>query len=84
MRPMASVTTPRTVLVVEDELPVRELLRLHLGLAGFEIEEVADGKDALRRAREMAFDLLILDVMLPGFTRRCCRPGSARTRSGCS
>jgi DNA-binding response OmpR family regulator len=53
-------------LVVEDELPVRELLRLHLELAGFDVEESADGRDALRRVRESAFNLVILDVMLPG------------------
>ena len=54
------------MLVVEDELPVRELLRLHLELTGFEIEESAEGRGALRRLREKAFDLVILDVMLPG------------------
>jgi len=58
-------------LVVEDELPVRELLRLHLELAGFDVEESADGRDALRRLRESAFNLVILDVMLPGST--ACR-----------
>lgn len=63
---MASKTAPRRVLIIEDELPVRDLLRLHLGLAGFEVEEIAEGRDALRRTRETAFDLLILDVMLPG------------------
>ncbi|MGH9256729.1 MAG: response regulator transcription factor [Vicinamibacterales bacterium] len=56
----------RRVLVVEDEPPVRELLRLHLELAGFEIEESAEGREALRRVRESPFDLVILDVMLPG------------------
>jgi DNA-binding response OmpR family regulator len=41
-------------------------LRLHLELAGFQIEEMADGRTALRAARESVFDLVILDVMLPG------------------
>lgn len=41
-----TAVTRRRVLVVEDELSVRELLRLHLDLAGFEIEESADGRDA--------------------------------------
>ena len=45
------MSTRRRVLVVEDELPIRELLRLHLDLAGFEIEEAGDGRDALERAR---------------------------------
>jgi DNA-binding response OmpR family regulator len=56
----------RRALVVEDELPVRDLLRLHLELAGFEVEESGDGREALRRLREIAYNLVILDVMLPG------------------
>jgi CheY-like chemotaxis protein len=59
-------SAPRRALIVEDELPIRELLHLHLELAGFQIEEMADGRTALRAARESAFDLVILDVMLPG------------------
>jgi DNA-binding response OmpR family regulator len=63
---MGNETAARRVLIVEDELPVRELLRLHLELGGFEIEEIGEGRGALRRTRETPFDLLILDVMLPG------------------
>ena len=59
----------RRVLVVEDELSARELLRLHLDLAGFEIQESADGRDALRRLREGAFNLVILDVVGPAAKR---------------
>jgi DNA-binding response OmpR family regulator len=54
------------VLIVEDELPIRELLRLHLDLAGYDVEESADGHVALNLARTRAFTLMILDVMLPG------------------
>ena len=36
----------RRVLVIEDE-PIREFLRLHLSLAGFEVEEIGDGRVAL-------------------------------------
>jgi DNA-binding response OmpR family regulator len=58
---------PRSrVLIVEDEIPIRELLRLHLGLAGFEVEESGDGRDALEIVRSRKVDLLLLDVMLPG------------------
>ena len=46
--------------------PIRELLRLHLELGGFAVDEVGDGTRALEQARATAFDLLILDVMLPG------------------
>ena len=54
------------MLVVEDDAAIRELLQLHLGLAGFDVEEEANGRAALERARRTRFDLLVLDVMLPG------------------
>jgi len=54
------------VLIVEDEAPIRELLRLHLDLAGYDVDEVGDGRAALELARGSAFSLVILDVMLPG------------------
>ena len=41
----------RTVLVVEDDAAIRELLRLHLDLSGFTIVEADDGGKALDRAR---------------------------------
>jgi DNA-binding response OmpR family regulator len=53
-------------LIVEDEAPIRELVRLHLELAGFEVTDVADGARALELGRTTAFDLIMLDVMLPG------------------
>jgi DNA-binding response OmpR family regulator len=61
-----SGATGRRALVVEDDLAIRELLRLHLALAGFAITEMADGRDALAVARSTPFDLILLDVMLPG------------------
>src|SRR5262245_17334530 len=54
------------ILVVEDESAIRELLRLHLSLAAFEVTEIADGTRALEVARSQRFDLIVLDVMLPG------------------
>ncbi len=54
------------VLVVEDEAHIRELIQLHLGLEGLEIEAIADGQEALARANAESFDLIILDLMLPG------------------
>jgi DNA-binding response OmpR family regulator len=56
----------RQVLVVEDEAAIRELLRLHLSLGGFDVTEVADGIRALDLGRSTRFDLIVLDVMLPG------------------
>ena len=51
--------------MVDDEIPTRELLRLHLSLAGFDIEEAGDGREALDRLRTDPFELIILDVVLP-------------------
>jgi DNA-binding response OmpR family regulator len=66
MPAVAAPAVRRRILIVEDEAPIRELLRLHLTLAGFAIEEVADGTVALERARSEKFDLIVLDVMVPG------------------
>jgi two-component system, OmpR family, alkaline phosphatase synthesis response regulator PhoP len=57
--------SPRRALVVEDDPSIRELIRFHLDLAGFTVEGVDDGLRALERARSAAFDLILLDVMLP-------------------
>jgi DNA-binding response OmpR family regulator len=59
-------TTPIRALVVEDDAAIRELLRLHLSLNGYGVEEAGDGKAGLQRARDAPFDLIVLDVMLPG------------------
>jgi DNA-binding response OmpR family regulator len=57
--------TPR-VLVVEDEPNIRELVCLHLGLEGYSCEAVGDGREALKRTEADRFDLLVLDLMIPG------------------
>ena len=56
----------RKVLVVEDEQNIRDLVCLHLGLEGYECVPVGDGKEAMMLASEKPFDLIILDLMLPG------------------
>ncbi len=53
------------VLVVEDEPNIRELVCLHLGLEGLDCEAVGDGQEALRRATEQPYDLIVLDLMIP-------------------
>src|SRR5260370_38766182 len=62
---MAGPVAPR-VLVVEDESNIRELVCLHLGHEGYACEGVGDGQLALLRAESERFDLLVLDVMIPG------------------
>jgi len=54
------------VLVVEDDLPLAAMLKRVLGEEGYDVELAADGSEALRRARDRPFDLVVLDIMLPG------------------
>jgi two-component system OmpR family response regulator len=54
------------LLVVDDEPTIVELLSASLRFAGFEVETAGDGRTALRRAREVEPDLIVLDVMMPG------------------
>lgn len=54
------------ILVVEDETTVRETLALNLRAEGYEVATAADGEAGLAMAREKQYDLLVLDVMLPG------------------
>ncbi|MFC0360266.1 DNA-binding response regulator [Kytococcus schroeteri] len=64
-------TADATLLVVEDEPNIRELLATSLRFAGFEVHTAAQGSTALQLAAEVEPDLLVLDVMLPdvdGFT----------------
>jgi DNA-binding response OmpR family regulator len=58
--------TSGRVLVVEDDPHIRELVLLHLGLEGLDTAATADGADGLVKARNGSFDLIVLDVMLPG------------------
>jgi DNA-binding response OmpR family regulator len=54
------------VLVVEDELVLRETLTYNLRKQGYEVDAVADGNAAVETAQEAPPDLILLDIMLPG------------------
>jgi DNA-binding response OmpR family regulator len=54
------------VLVVDDEAPIRELVRGYLEAESFAVLEAADGPAALGAIRDEAPDVVVLDVMLPG------------------
>jgi DNA-binding response OmpR family regulator len=83
---VAPADASRRALIVEDEASIREIVRLHLSLAGFETEEVADGRAALDRLRTDRFALVVLDVMLPGVDGvticRALRSGGPNQRAG--
>ncbi|GAA1520584.1 response regulator transcription factor [Nocardioides humi] len=62
------------ILVVDDHLPVREVVTSYLRARGHDVVESGDGADALRRVRGGDIDAVVLDVMLPSLDgREVCR-----------
>src|SRR4051794_19734335 len=55
----------QTVLVVDDEKHIVQLVKLYLGNEGYQVEVAHDGQDALEKARLVKPDLIVLDLMLP-------------------
>jgi DNA-binding response OmpR family regulator len=53
------------ILLVEDDASIREITSIGLQQVGFRVTTATDGRDALMRARQESFDLIVLDVMLP-------------------
>jgi two-component system, cell cycle sensor histidine kinase and response regulator CckA len=76
--------TSRTILIVEDERPVRDLLVAVLTRQGFSVRAAATAEEAVELEREEAVDLLLTDVMLPRMSgpqlARVIRTRSPRTR----
>ncbi len=56
----------RRILVIEDDRDIAHLVELHLGDAGYEVAVVNDGTTGLEAAVSKPFDLIILDLFLPG------------------
>lgn len=67
----------RTILVIEDDRDISELVRLHLRDAGFEVDVVHDSLSGLERATSSCYELVVLDLMLPGLD--VCRRLRARS-----
>jgi DNA-binding response OmpR family regulator len=57
---------PTTVLVIDDEAPIRLLCRVNLEAEGMEVFEAPEGKSGLELARSNPPDAILLDVMMPG------------------
>jgi two-component system phosphate regulon response regulator PhoB len=55
----------KKILVVEDDLDLVELLKFNLTNAGFSVSVAMDGSEALKKARSLLPDLILLDLMLP-------------------
>lgn len=56
----------KKVLIVEDQADIRELIRMSLELADYEIHEAEDGDQGLQMINRIQPDLVLLDVMMPG------------------
>ncbi len=56
----------RSILIIEDDKDIAQLVELHLRDAGYEVSLAYDGSTGLRQALSKHYDLIILDLMLPG------------------
>jgi DNA-binding response OmpR family regulator len=61
-------TARRRILIVEDDRTLRQALTFNLEREGYEVRSAVDGQQALDWARNDQFDLMLLDVMLPGMS----------------
>lgn len=59
---------PSSVLIVDDETPLRKALRTSLAASGFEVEEARNGEEALNTVQQQRFDLVLLDINMPGIS----------------
>ena len=57
-----------TILVIEDDRALREGLVLNFELHGYRVEAAADGEEGMRMAFDLRPDLIVLDIMLPGWS----------------
>ena len=60
------VLDSKNILVVEDDLDIRELISFNLQIEGHQVFEAKDGEAGIDKAREKLPDLILLDLMLPG------------------
>lgn len=55
-----------SILIVDDEDRIRRLLKMYLEREEYQIDEATNGEEALHKALEVDYDLILLDVMMPG------------------
>lgn len=54
-----------TLLVVDDEARIRDLIRKYAAFEGYNVEEASNGMEAIEKCRQKNYDLIIMDVMMP-------------------
>ncbi len=57
-----------TILVIEDDRALREGLVLNFELQGYQVDAAADGEEGMQKAFDLRPDLIVLDIMLPGWS----------------
>ena len=62
------------ILIVEDEVPIAQLIEMSLARAGYQCEAVNDGCAAADKIEQNDYDLVLLDIMLPRFSPRTRSP----------
>jgi len=80
---IAPATGPKRILVIEDNPDLAYGLRNNLEIEGYEVEVAKDGTRGLSRARTANPDLVVLDLMLPGWTASACSARCAKTATAC-
>ena len=85
MRPMGTGEPRGSILVVDDEPTITEVVSRYLERAGYAVRVAGDGPEALRLAAESRPDLVVLDLMLPGMDglevmRRISEPANGSGR----
>lgn len=59
-------TTQTKILVVDDEARIRRLLKMYLERENYEIDEAENGDEAIQKGLQTDYDLILLDLMMPG------------------
>ena len=60
--------TMEKILIIEDEEKIARFIELELGFEGYQVEKALDGRVGLELAKTRPFDLILLDIMLPGLS----------------
>jgi CheY-like chemotaxis protein len=94
MTQLGEASTKRTVLVVDDDEVIRTVLQLVVSELGYEVDEAADGQEALRCLARRSYDVVLCDLLMPGMQGdelfRICRQENPQAASrfvflsGCS
>ena len=56
----------KNILIVEDDEAISNLIKINLNMVGYESQQVFDGLEAFNLLKKEAFDLILMDIMLPG------------------